>query len=165
VVTSATFTDSGADTGLDMRVSNSAVDTGYSLQGGYIKAKNTGTVDLVRGLNVEVASESGTATKVVGQEIAVQNDGTTAVNKAIGLAIRNSGAGVIADIQLSGGASATIKPEIRSGSGVPDNADCTAATNLGSLYINTAGTAAAHTLLYVCTESGNWIAVQSTTGF
>ncbi len=95
---------SGTDTGFDMRVANDATnDSTYDLQGAYIKAKNEGTVDVLKGLFVEALNDQtgGIATTVIGVDIGVDSNG--AETTATGLNIRNSGASAFTDISLQNG--------------------------------------------------------------
>jgi hypothetical protein len=108
----ATF--DGVDSGLYIISSNEvANNAAYDIQGAFIKARNKsgGVVGLLRGLNVEVASvEGATTADIVGQEIAVQNDSSTATANAIGLKFRRAGsglAGLFTDIQLQNDATIT----------------------------------------------------------
>jgi hypothetical protein len=131
----ATAAFDGKDTGLDLRVTNEmANDVAYGIQGAFIKAKNINgaVVGLLRGLNVEVSSPTGSATTdLVGQEIAVESDGGTAVTKALGLKFRKSSGitagGYFTDIQLQNGA-------IIAGGAGTDDASIT--TQVGDTAVN-----------------------------
>lgn len=119
-------------------------------------------VTTIYGIEANISSATGaTVTTAVGLQVSQQLASDGAGSSAIyGISIKADNVANTADIQLSGGVgNPTIRPTISSGSGVPDNANCTATTNLGSLYINTAGTDAGNTLLYICEENGNWIAI------
>ena len=139
----ATAAFDGVDTVLDVRAQNNVInDAAYDIQGAYIKAKNKGStggvVGLLRGLNVEAASEEGaTTTDIVGQEIAVQNDSSTTVANALGLKFRKAsgGTGYFTDIMLQNGA-------IIAGGAGTDDASITAQVDdaaVNGLYLATDG--------------------------
>jgi len=119
-------------------------------------------VTTIYGIEANISSATGAAvTTAVGLQVSQQLASDGAGSSAIyGISIKADNVANTADIQLSGGAgNPTNRPTIMSGSSAPDNATCTATTNRGSLYINTAGTDAANTLLYICEENGNWVAI------
>jgi hypothetical protein len=108
--TATTYDFGQTDTGLDLRVNNSATNSsGYDIQGAYIKATNTsaGTVDTIKGLDVEIKQSGIISTSATGMRI-YSSDGAITT----GLALVGP---MTTALDLSGATSVTNEIKLKNG--------------------------------------------------